>query len=183
MRRNKLNLHHPEIKAQIGSLYMNYEITKDSCLHYTMSFLLRRLVFAITVAFINFSIVTQVLISIYGSLILLSYLLLWKPMEGAHYNFLAIFNESILCFCFYSVLLFTEYVGDPSVRYVFGSYFLFVLYVNLGMNLLVLAYEILCQLARSFRRFFHHRRLRKELKARKSQIKPESPKKMKPESP
>jgi hypothetical protein len=84
-------------------------------------------------------------------------------MEGVQYNFLAIFNEWILCLCFYSVLLFTEYVGDPSVRYVFGSYFLYVLYVNLGMNLLVLAYELLRQLARNCRRFWNHRRLRKEI--------------------
>jgi hypothetical protein len=37
----------PEIKVQIGSLYMNYETDKQSVYHFTAFFLYRRLIFAI----------------------------------------------------------------------------------------------------------------------------------------
>jgi hypothetical protein len=54
---NRENLHKKEIKASIGSLYMNYETDKASCLHYTMWFLYRRLLFAFLISFFKVNVV------------------------------------------------------------------------------------------------------------------------------
>ena len=160
--RNKANLHKIEIKAQLGSLYMNYEIEKHSCLTYTMLFLYRRLLFAVVIAFCKVNVVLQVFLSSWSSIGLLAYLFLWQPMEADHYDFLASFNEAALCLAFYMMLLFTEYVPKPELRYSFGNLFLFLLYINMGLNLILLGFEILRMVFKNFKRRLFHRRLRRE---------------------
>ena len=77
-----------------------------------------------------------------SSLLLLCYVLQWQPMEAPHYDFLCTFNEVVCCMCCYLILLFTDFVPEPELRYSYGGYFLILLYVNLAVNLLVLGYEI-----------------------------------------
>jgi len=127
---------------------MNYETDKKSVLHFTMWFLVRRLIFAFTVGICKVNIVLQIYISIFGSLALISYLLYWKPMEANHYNYLGLFNEIVLYICITVSFLFTEFVPVPETRYMFGNYFLYLLYINLGLNLAVLGYEITRQINR-----------------------------------
>ena len=142
LKRNRENLHKPEIKLSIGSLYMNYETDKDSVLHYTLCFLYRRFVFAFTIAFLKIDLVLQIFVTYNGCLLLLIYLLLWQPMESNFFDFLCIFNEFILCFCCYMMILYTDYVPKPEMRYEFGKMFLVILYIDLALNIFLLAIEI-----------------------------------------
>ena len=121
---------------------MNYETDKQSVIHFTMIFLYRRLIFATTLAFCKVSIVLQVFIIIFSSLGLLIYVFTWKPMDAAHFNFLAVFNEAVLLICAYMLMVYTEYVPSPEMRYEFGKYFLYMLYFNFALNILLLIYEI-----------------------------------------
>ena len=140
---------------------MNYETDKSSVYHYTMSFLTRRFVFAFTIAICKVNIVLQIYLSIFGSLALISYLLYWNPMEADHYDFLCIFNECVLYICIAVSLLFTEFVPEPETRYMFGNYFLYMLYINLGLNMLLLGYEITRQILKFIKRRMHWSKLRK----------------------
>ena len=160
--RNRVNLHKDEIKAQLGSLYMNYETEKHSCLTYTMLFLYRRLLFAVVIAFCKVNVVLQVFLSSWSSIGLMAYLFLWQPMEADHYDFLATFNEAALCLAFYMMLLFTEFVPKPELRYAFGNLFLYLLYMNMGLNLILLGFEIFRMILRNLKRRLFHRKLRKE---------------------
>lgn len=54
---NREHLRKPEMKMQIGTLYMNYETDKKSVYHFTMLFLYRRLAFALTIVFMKVSVV------------------------------------------------------------------------------------------------------------------------------
>lgn len=107
-----------------------------------MFFLYRRLIYAAAVSLLQFSIVLQVLVSISVSLFMLCYFVVWKPMESKVYNFLAIFNEALLLVMFYLSLLFTDYVGDPELRYKFGAHFLNLMYANVAVNGLFILREL-----------------------------------------
>lgn len=163
--RNRATLHTPEIKQSIGSLYLNYETDKNSVFHFTMWFLYRRLAFAFTLAFCKVSVVLQVQISIYMSLALLAYILKWQPMEADQYDFLAIFNEAVLLFCCYLLLLYTDYVGSPELRYEFGKIFLYTLYFNFALNLLLLANEIFRVVKLECKKKAYHRKVKKREEA------------------
>ena len=63
-------------------------------------------------------------------------------METDHYDFLAVFNEAVLCFSCYIMILYTELVPSPEVRYMYGEIFLYILYVNFGLNIMLLVFEI-----------------------------------------
>ena len=83
-------------------------------------------------------------------------------MEADHYDFLAIFNEAVLCFSCYMMILYTDLVPEPEVRYLYGNMFLYVLYIDMGLNLLLLGYEIAKVLFRNVKRRFLHRKFRLE---------------------
>lgn len=160
--RNRKNLHTKAINQSYGSLYLNYDTDKNSAYHFTMVFLYRRLVFAFLLAFCRVSVVLQVYLSICCSLALLIYLVKWMPMDEKRQNILAIFNECVLLVCSYMLLLYTEYVPSPEMRYYFGDYLLYLLYANFGLNIAVLAYEIMCIVRMHCKRKFYHRKIKLE---------------------
>lgn len=147
---------------------MNYETDKSSVYHFTMFFLYRRLFFAFIIAFLGVSVVLQVYLSFMSSLILLMYILKWVPFEADQYDFLAIVNEIVLTISCYLMMLYTEYVPEPEMRYEFGNYFLYLLYFDVALNLVLLAYEIAKLLRRNCKRFCYHRKVRKQRKIKVS---------------
>jgi hypothetical protein len=146
---------------------MNYETDKASVYHFTMWFLYRRLFFALIIAFFRVSVVLQVYLSIMSSLVLLMYILKWVPFEADQYDFLAVFNECVLITSCYMMMLYTDYVPEPEMRYEFGNYFLNLLYFDVALNLLLLAYEITKLLKSNCKRFWYQR---KEKKLRKLRV-------------
>jgi hypothetical protein len=139
---------------------MNYETDKHSCMTYTMWFMYRRLLIACVISFMQVSVVMQAIFTINSSLVLLTFLATWKPMEANHYNYLAVFNEFVLLVACYLMFLFTDFVPDPALRFEFGKYFLYLLYANLATNLLVLGFEISKMSHRSCKRWLKIRKWR-----------------------
>ena len=82
-------------------------------------------------------------------------------MEADLYDFLAVFNEAVLLVCCYLLLLYTDYVPSPEMRYEFGNIFLDVLYFNFAFNILLLIVEIIRIAKRAIKRKKHHRSLRR----------------------
>jgi hypothetical protein len=81
-------------------------------------------------------------------------------MEADQYDFLAIFNEAVLLIACYMLMLYTEYVPSPEMRYEFGAYFLYLLYFNFGLNILLLINEILRILRRECKKRSYHKKIR-----------------------
>ena len=63
-------------------------------------------------------------------------------MDGDIYDFLAFFNECVLWVSSSIMLLYTEYVPDPELRYNFGSILMYLLYINFGLNIILLIFEL-----------------------------------------
>jgi hypothetical protein len=51
LHRNRFQLSNHKIRESIGCLYMQFDTQKQSCIHFTMLFLYRRLIFALVVNF------------------------------------------------------------------------------------------------------------------------------------
>ncbi len=90
------------------------------------------------------------------------YLVKWMPMEADRFDFLAIFNECVQLICCYMLLLYTEYVPNPEDRYYFGEYLLYLLYMNFGLNIIMLGFEIVGIIRMHCRRKLYHRKLKNE---------------------
>ena len=108
--RNRTVLAHPRIKASIGTLYMQFDTMKNSVLHFTMSFLYRRLIFAVLICHDDYSVVLQLIPFLFSGILLLAYILWWQPMESTLFNFLAALNEAMLLIMGYLMYTLTEYV-------------------------------------------------------------------------
>ena len=72
-------------------------------------------------------------------------------MESRLFNNLAIFNELMLLLIGYQMYLFTEFIPVPETRYFFGKILLYLLYFNVAVNLVVLAFEIWSRFVKGIR--------------------------------
>jgi len=130
---------------------MNYETDKQSVYHFTAFFLYRRLIFSIvllTPLFVQLTVLSTFCMA------MLLYLIRWSPMESGLYDFAAIFNEGVFWLCIYLMVLFNQgFVHDPALRYEIGGWFLYLLYMNFGLNLIMLAIESIRLLVLHFKRW------------------------------
>ena len=159
------DLNDKDTKLSVGTLYINQDTVKRSAVHFSSVYLIRRLVFAITIVLVP-HILLQLYITIMCSLATLCYLVIWKPMENNVQNALAILNESVLLTCCYLLFLFTDYTPTPELKYYFGYYMLSVLYLDFGVNFILLVREIVLIIRLNCRRIMLHHRLRKQRKLR-----------------
>ena len=91
---------------------------------------------------IDFQVVLQLAQTSMSGLALLTYIIMWQPMESRLFNNLAVFNELMLLLFGYKMYLFTDFIPVPETRYFFGKILLYLLYFNVAVNLVALAFEI-----------------------------------------
>lgn len=104
LNRNKSKLNLRTIKNKWGSVYINYETDKKSAYRFKMLFFYRRLLFAFVLAHCQVSVVLQLQLLIYCSLVLFIYMVKWCPMESKRYKFVAILTNAcrwlvVTCLC------------------------------------------------------------------------------------
>ena len=117
-------------------------MSKFEALNFTFVFMLRRLAFAYTICHLDSTITVQILIIDGMSTALLYFYVGSWPMVDSINNYTQIFNELIILVCTWSLFLFTDYVPDPKLRHKFGEVFIYILALNLIVNLMILAYSI-----------------------------------------
>ena len=99
---NKNRLDEPKFKASYGAMYINYSTNKSSAFIFNVLFIIRRLLFALTlVRFFSDIIVVNVLIQINISLVLIIYVYKIWPYEMNRDNWIEIINESSILFVYY----------------------------------------------------------------------------------
>ena len=86
-------------------------------------------------------------------------------MDSKLYNGLAIFNECMLVFMGYQMYLFTDYVSAPEKRYQLGKHLLWLVYFDIGLNLVVLGIDIVLKTMHWIKRFFLLRKHRKTVES------------------
>ena len=118
-----------------GALYAGVEYFNKQALNYVVYFGIRRLIFAIIIVFCSKSIVLQVLLLDYSSLIMTSWAVKTKPMRGSFHNILFIMNELIVMLSIFLIMvLFSDFVTSPDLKYTYGYYYLALFGIETVLN-------------------------------------------------
>jgi len=141
-------------KEKYGAYLTNIETyLKPSAVHYPAVFLLRRLFMAITITFLRFNLVTQVLCGVHSSLMMLSFLVTVRPFDTHLKNYLEYFNEGIVLVMSYLGFLFSDYVESPVVRYRFGFFYISLIALGLVFNVFVMIFQTIKEFLMTYRRW------------------------------
>ena len=159
-------------KSQYGIQFVRYlnEIYKDlqtnfiSHYFYHCIFVLRRASFVILVFYFEDQLYIQVILFIFQNLFYMIYLLYGRPLSSGFY--LEIFNETCTLLLSYFLIIFTDYVDDPKVKYYLGYYFLGGFVFNMFINLLVIVKRMISGLIIKIKKVIIMMKLRKGLKYR-----------------
>jgi len=79
-------------------------------------------------------------------MMLMSWLILVHPLDTMAKNYLEMSNEFLILILGYYGFLFTDYVGDPTMRYTFGYIYIGILAGGLLLNAINLVYTSLVDL-------------------------------------
>lgn len=84
------------------------------------------------------------MITAYFSMAVAVYLMHTVPMDKQHHNWLAVYNELVVYFSCTSLVVFTNYVTNPEVRYDLGYYYLYWICGGLiVVNFVFLTYDLI----------------------------------------
>jgi hypothetical protein len=111
-------------------------------------FLLRRTLLAFVIFGFSFNCVLQIFLTVHGSLLMISWILIVKPLDSDLKNLIELLNECLLLFHSYFSFVFTQYVPDVRVRYQFGFIYMTVLGVGLTFNLSIQVQNIISEFRR-----------------------------------
>lgn len=106
-------------------------------LTFTTFFCLKRLFIALGTVYLNDSVIMNLYINIFATLLFVKYLIDNQPMNFRYLNQLEISNEIIMLFFTYFIFLFTDFVADIKTRYKLGFWFIcligFIFLFNLSL--------------------------------------------------
>jgi hypothetical protein len=164
-------IHTKDYKTRFGAYFTNIEThRKPRALHFSTLFMTRRLVIVLTIVFLRFSNVLQSLVAVHCSLLMLAWLIEVKPYDRVYKNYLEISNEFLITILGYFGFLFTDYVGNPATRYIFGFVYIGILAWGLLVNVLVLGYDAITDAF--LKRSYYKREILSAINSLKSSFKP-----------
>lgn len=105
-------------------------------------FMVRRIIFVMSVIYLNGYPVLQVNLMLVQSLSFVVYLIVAKPFEDPKINRIEIFNELSILFITYPSLLFTGYFNaDVDLQYKAGWAMIIMIFGNIAVNLIFVVKE------------------------------------------
>ena len=141
--KNQEKLPSPQFKGKYESIYQNVDYHKPVALNNTAIFLLRRILFAFfVVVILDFSIVFQILLADILSTLLLCFYFSYYPMRDRLNNFVQTFNELIVLLSIQLMFIFTPYVDDAARRYDLAWNWLYLVAVDIVINIAIMFYII-----------------------------------------
>jgi len=118
----------------------NDEEQLQATLFYASIFMIRRLLLAIAIVFMNHLLIGQIYFSVFASLLVMMFATFYRPFKKRFENNLEILNEvSVLLFS-YSTFIFSDFVADPQARFQTGWAFCLLFLSNIVVNLFVLVW-------------------------------------------
>ncbi|CDW71173.1 UNKNOWN [Stylonychia lemnae] len=115
-----------------GSFFEGTQYWKTHTLFVVFHFLLRRMIFALSLIYLDMEV--QLALQMIISLGLLTYYISYQPMRKSFQNRLEVYNELTFLICLCQCFLFTEYVDDVKLRYQIGVLFIVIVVLNIVTN-------------------------------------------------
>jgi hypothetical protein len=60
------------------------------------------------------------------------------PLQQKVFNFVEIMNEAFILVTVYVMHLFSDFVPDENIRYQFGWYYIYLVFMIFGLNMLII---------------------------------------------
>jgi hypothetical protein len=133
-----------EIKEYFGELGINMKIEHNSYSYLVYHvFLFRRIAFGlIPITFVRYKVFQPMCLVFLNQFCLMFYAGVY-PYDSYLKNRNEVFNEVIMMILTYHILLFTEFINEPSTRYEIGKSFLGFLALLITVNLIILVVDVL----------------------------------------
>jgi len=132
-----------EFRRKFDPLFENLRNDEEqlqATLFYASIFMIRRLLLAIAIVFMNHLLIGQIYFSVFASLLVMMFATFYRPFKKRFENNLEILNEvSVLLFS-YSTFIFSDFVADPQARFQTGWAFCLLFLSNIVVNLFVLVW-------------------------------------------
>ena len=85
------------------------------------------------------------------------------PFTEKKLNFVQMLNESLLLLSVYMMHLFSDFVPDETTRYNFGWYFVYLVFIIFGENMLIIGGKLLIDICEMTRRYWIKRTHRRKI--------------------
>ena len=147
MKWNKHWLADPDFKSTYGTLYTDIRVDgKEDAMYWTGFHCLRRLVFAMTIAWLGNNLIMKIELLTFSSLAMTAYVFSVMPMTSMSHNFNSCLSECIVLLACYYILAFSTYNLDYGSRITYGWIYLGIIGFALVMNVSVTVYQLVSQL-------------------------------------
>lgn len=134
---NQTTLDSTQFKAKFEELYDQLDTKRKEALFQPILFLLRRMTYTLSVVLlIRYNFFQIQILAFKGSLLMI-YNGYFQPFTTSQKNRLEICNEIILLQAVYCLILFTEFVPDPVIRYQNGWAMILVTFTLISVNMIV----------------------------------------------
>ena len=163
LRTNKKDLEKKEFEEKWGSLYTNLYPLKDSVYEVTSIFCIKRILYAIGTVYMGNYVVPNIYVYIFVPLFGLGYTINNRPMNSRVLNFMEALNELIILCNGYFVVMFTQWICDPLLRYKLGWIHIFLNLVVIAANFVIIFYEIFKGVRYEYRKWRWARQWKKKV--------------------
>jgi hypothetical protein len=147
--------------SRFGSIFEGLKTTRVIYLLCNFFFTIRRLLLILTAVMLSEHPAFQVMSFIFLSEITVIYIIQFKPYETRGTNLNEIFNECCVLVTSYTLIIFTEYVNDFSVRDFVGYCIIGCILLNFGVNLIIQLIHSFKSFKLIFRKMMNHPRCRR----------------------
>ena len=126
-------------------------------------FFARRLVLCATLVFWQDFLWGQVALQFMTSTWMIIMLQWWKPLEDSYAVYIETFNEVLMLFLLYTLLLFSDFVKSPETRNTVGFAYIAMVGTFAGVHVIILLKRMVCDCVTKIRRKLIIRKRKKEL--------------------
>lgn len=143
-------LKRPEYVQRLGSVYDGLKTESKMALLYNVLFLSRRLMFSYIVVFVDYP-VLQIQMLFYQSILMIMYLMYFRPFELNELNNIEIFNELTILISAYHMLLFTPWEANIDTQFLVGYSMIGVTATNIIVNTGIMFIKTIGKVKRTYR--------------------------------
>ena len=121
-------------------------------------FFFRRVAFIVVVLCYRETLIMQLGVQNFISLLIVIYLQWYMPFESRFMNNIETFNELTALVLTYFLFCFTDFVAEPETRNDLGAYYNYVSFTNIGVHISIMLYDSFKKIKLSCKRRYYARK-------------------------
>ena len=134
LRKNFHNLDNPEFRIKYQTLYLDLKTTQRSAYLHTTFFSVRRFLIIYLTVYRNKQLISSIYVTVFGSLFMIKYLYDYDPFKERLLNRFEKMNELFTFALCYSIILFSDLVPNPEIKYYFGFIVMYLIGAAVFIN-------------------------------------------------